>query len=94
MKYFDWDEEKNAKLKVERDISFEDIVMAIDKGGLLDIIEHHNPDKHPHQKMFVVNIANYVYVAPFVEDEEKYFLKTIYPSRKLTKKYLFERRKT
>lgn len=94
MKYFDWDEEKNAKLKAERDISFEDIVIAIDKGDLLDIIEHHNPDKHPHQKMFVVNIESYVYVAPFVEDSEKYFLKTIYPSRKLTKKYLFERRKT
>lgn len=82
MKYFDWDEEKNAKLKAERDISFEDIVVAIDKGDLLDII-----------KMFVVNIENYVYVVPFVEDEEKYFLKTIYPSRKLTKKYLFKKEK-
>lgn len=94
MKYFDWDEEKNAKLKAERDVSFEDVVVAIDKRDLLDIIEHHNPDKHPNQKIFVVNIENYVYVVPFVEDEEKYFLKTIYPSRKLTKKYLFERRKT
>jgi len=28
---------------------------------------------------------------PFIEDEEKVFLKTIFPSRKATKKYLTKR---
>lgn len=37
---------------------------------------------------FVINIDNYVYLVPFIEDQQKYFLKTIFPSRKATKKYL------
>lgn len=93
MKYFDWDEEKNVKLKSEREICFEDVVMAIDEGNLLEVLNHHKPDKYPNQKIYVVKIEDYVYLVPFVEDEEKYFLKTIYPSRKMTKKYLIERRK-
>jgi len=40
--------------------------------------------------MFIVEIRNYVYIVPFAEDKEKYFLKTIYPSREATKKYLKE----
>ncbi len=92
MKYFDWDEEKNRKLKAERDISFEEITTAIDEGKLLDIIENPNKNRYPNQKISIVNIQNYVYLVPLVEDEEKYFLKTIFPSRKMTKKYLIERR--
>lgn len=94
MKYFDWDEEKNQKLRAEREIGFEDVVNAIDEGGLLEVLDHHNPDKYPNQKMYVVKIEEYVYLVPFVEDEEKRFLKTIYPSRKMTRKYIIERRKT
>jgi len=41
--------------------------------------------------MFIVEVRGYVYIVPFVEDEEKYFLKTIYPSSDATKKYLKER---
>ena len=87
-KYFDWDEEKNKKLKEERDIGFEDVINAIDDGNLLDIKKHHDQQKHPFQQIFVVNLNNYAYIVPFVEDKEKYFLKTIIPSRKATKKYL------
>ena len=90
MKYFDWNEEKNQLLKNERDISFEDILIALDSDGLLDIIEHPNPEKYPNQKVLVVNIRNYVYLVPFIEDDKKYFLKTIFPSRKMTKKYLIK----
>lgn len=75
-------------LKMERDVSFEEAYIAIESGGLLDILAHPNVKKYPGQKMFVVNINNYVYLVPFVEDEEKVFLKTIIPSRKATKKYL------
>ena len=93
MKYFDWDEDKNAQLKSGREVCFEDIVTAIDERGLLDVLDHHKPDKYPNQKIYVVKIGDYVYLVPFVEDEEKLFLKTIYPSRKMTKRYLIERRK-
>lgn len=93
MKYFDWDEEKNRALKQERDVSFEEVILAIESGDLLDIIKHPSRRKYPNQKIFVVNIEDYVYLVPFVKDKEKYFLKTIFPSRKMTKKYLIERRR-
>ncbi len=57
-------------------------------GEILDILEHVNQAKYPNQKYFVININDYVYYVPFVEDKEKIFLKTIIPSRKLTKIYL------
>ncbi len=90
VKYFDWNKEKNELLKIERDISFEEVFIAIESGGLLEIVRHSNQKKYPNQKFFVVNINNYVYLVPFVEDEEKIFLKTIVPSRKATKKYLIK----
>lgn len=88
VKYFDWDKEKNIKLKHERGISFEEVVLAINEEKLLAAIEHPNIQKYPNQKIYIVNINNYAYIVPFVEDEEKQFLKTIVPSRKMTKKFL------
>ncbi|MEX0724088.1 MAG: hypothetical protein WD357_05420 [Gracilimonas sp.] len=88
MKYFDWNEAKNEKLKNERDVSFEEIVLAISNKQLLDVLEHPNKKKYPDQKIFVIELLGYAYYVPFVESEESYFLKTIYPSRKATKKYL------
>lgn len=88
VKYFDWDVDKNNLLKEERNVSFEEVLMVIDEGGLLDILEHPDKKKYPHQRVFVVSIEDYAYLVPFVEDEEKVFLKTIIPSRKATKKYL------
>jgi len=90
VKYFDWDEEKNQKLKDERGIGFEDIVTAIDEGRLLVTLDH---PKRENQKIYIVNIEDYAYMVPFVEDEEKKFLKTIYPSRKMTKKYIIRKEK-
>ena len=72
----------------EREICFEDVVVAISEGNVLDILTHHNPAKYPNQKVYVVSVHEYIYLVPFVEDETKIFLKTIYPSRKLTKQYL------
>ena len=88
MKYFLWNQEKNELLQTERDISFEDIVFYIEKGFLLDVLEHPKPEKYPGQKIFVVQVEVYVYLVPFVEDEKEIFLKTIIPSRKATKRYL------
>jgi len=88
MKYFNWNEKKNQNLKKIRNISFEEIVLAIDNGKLLDILKHQNMKKYTDQLLLIVEIRNYAYVVPFVEDGESYFLKTIYPSRKATKTYL------
>ncbi|MDP3900815.1 MAG: BrnT family toxin [bacterium] len=88
MKYLDWDAEKNELLIQERGINFEEVLVAIEGGYLLDIVEHPNKTKYPDQKIFIVQIEEYVYLVPFVEDEEKIFLKTIIPSRKATKKYI------
>lgn len=86
MKYVDWNAEKNALLKKERGVSFEDTVSAIIEGKLLAVSPHPNP-KYAHQQIFIVEINKYTYVVPFVEDQEKIFLKTIIPSRKAKKKY-------
>ncbi|MBN1586269.1 MAG: BrnT family toxin [Candidatus Omnitrophica bacterium] len=88
MKLFDWDLEKNQQLIRERGISFEEIVFHITQGGLLDIIEHPNKKKYPSQRIFVVNVENYVVLVPFVESGKGVFLKTIIPSRKMTRQYL------
>jgi len=88
VKYFDWDKEKNQKLKEERDVSFEDVVIALNEERVLHRGDHPNQKKYPGQKIVVVEIRNYAYVVPFVEDEEKIFFKTVMPSRKATKRYL------
>lgn len=88
VKFFDWNDEKNKKLKRERNISFEDVLVAISDDKILDILENKNTKRYPNQKVFIVNIAEYAYLVPFVEDKDKYFLKTIIPSRIMTKKYL------
>lgn len=88
MKYFEWNEEKNELLKRERGISFEQITFAIMNAGLLDKLKHPNPDKYPNQFIFHVLFENYVYTVPYVEDSNKIFLKTIYPNREATKKYI------
>ena len=92
-KYFDWNEQKSKALKTEREIDFEDILIAIDEGGLLDRIVHPNRASYPDQEIFVVLVYGYVYLVPFIEDDEKIFLKTIIPSRKATKNYLIQRKK-
>lgn len=88
MNYYKWNYEKNKKLKTKRDICFEQVVMYIERGGLLDIVSHPNQSKYPNQQILVVAMNNYVYLVPFVEDENSKFLKTIIPSRKATKDYL------
>jgi hypothetical protein len=88
VKYFAWDDTKNAKLKTDRGIGFEDIVFHIERGDLLDILEHPNPERYASQRIFVVQREDYVYLVPFVEDEHTVFLKAIIPSRKATKQYV------
>lgn len=87
MKFFDWNDKKNALLKKERGVSFEQVELAIASGDLLDRIRHPNTDKYSNQKVFLVRIEDYVYSVPYVEDVERIFLKTIIPNSKATKKY-------
>ncbi|HUD03209.1 MAG TPA: DUF4258 domain-containing protein [Patescibacteria group bacterium] len=94
MKFFDWNELKNIYLKTERGICFEDVQTAIEEGKVLADIDHPQKSRYPNQRVFVVEFGNYVYIVPYVEDDIKIFLKTIYPSRKMTKKYLKERSKS
>lgn len=93
MKPYVWNTVKNEWLKEERGISFEEVVKAIEDDKILDIFPHPNAKKYPHQKIIVVEINKYAYRVPLVEDKEKYFLKTCYPSRQATHQYLKEKRK-
>ena len=88
MKPFRWNHEKNEQLKVERGISFEEIVLSIEAEGLLDILKHPNRGKYPNQLVFVIIFYDYVYLVLFVEEADYYFLKTIISSRKATRDYL------
>jgi uncharacterized DUF497 family protein len=87
-RYFAWNPDKNRLLKQERGISFEEIVFHIERGDVLDLLEHPNPEKYPNQRVFIVQVSEYAYLVPFVEGEAEVFLKTIIPSRKATRQYL------
>lgn len=88
MKPFRWSPEKNDVLRQERGVSFEGMVVAIEAGGLLDILAHPNEQKYPGQRVLVVAHDSYVYLVPFVEEDGYFFLKTVIPSRKATRDYL------
>lgn len=87
---FNWSDEKDVLLRKERGIGFQDIVFHIEKGSMLAIADHPNPEKYPNQEVFYIRIDDYVYLVPFVEEDGVKFLKTIIPSRKATKYFLEE----
>ena len=88
MELFDWDPSKNDWLKKERGICFEDIILRINTNHVLEVKRNPNQEKYPNQMIIIIDIDGYVYFVPFVQCEKGFFLKTIIPSRKLTKKYL------
>lgn len=88
VKPYRWSPEKNDVLKTERGLSFESIIVAIESGGLLDILAHPNTEKYPRQRVLVVARDGYAYLVPFVEEEDYFFLKTVIPSRKAARDYL------
>lgn len=90
MDHYRWSPEKNEQLKVERGICFEQVVMHIEGGDLLEVYEHPNQRRYPGQQILVVRVGAYAYVVPFVESAEGRFLKTIIPSRRATRQYLGE----
>jgi len=87
MKTFNWNIQKNIWLKENRKITFEEVILAIAQHRIKEVYEHPNQVKYPGQKIYEVEINNYVYLIPFIESEDALFLKTIIPSRKATKKH-------
>ena len=73
---------------MERGVSFEEVTVAVESGGLLEIVPHPNPRKYPRQKIMVVEVSGYAYLVPFVEEDDHFFLKTIIPSRKATRDFI------
>jgi uncharacterized DUF497 family protein len=84
---FEWDPEKNERLKRERNISFEKIIFHLSQGDIWKIADHPDPENYPGQKIYFVIVENYIYLVPHVVEKDYIFLKTIIPSRKATKMY-------
>lgn len=85
----EFSEEKNLLLKETRGIGFEDIIVAIEGKKILGDLKHTNK-KYAHQRILAIQIEEYVYAMPYVIDHKRkvIFLKTLYPSRVLTDKYM------
>lgn len=92
MKRFNWSPGKNQQLITERGVSFEDVIFHLFQGDILDDIAHRNPDKYSGQRIFVLNIDDYVHLVPYVESQEEIFLKTIITSRNARKEYLGDKK--
>jgi hypothetical protein len=84
MKYLNWNSEKNKILKRERGISFEEIAYLIESGQIIGVEENSG---RSNQKIYILEIENYAFIVPFVENDKEIFLKTAFPSRKYTKRY-------
>lgn len=83
---FDWNDEKNERLKQEREISFEMVEDAIKNGVLYQITDHPNQAKYPKQQIMYIEIKGYFHSVPFIKQADgTCFLKTIYRSRKANK---------
>ena len=78
MKEIRWDVLKNERLKKARGASFEDLINS----KLIKIMK--NP-KRVNQNIMLFEYKKYIWVVPFVEEKDYYFLKTLFPSRKYTK---------
>ena len=88
MSQFDWNDEKNELLEETRGICFEDILIHIQNGDVIDVIKHPKKEKYPNQNIMVINIEGYIYLVPYVKSKGVRFMKTIIPSRKATREYL------
>ncbi|MBU1043395.1 MAG: BrnT family toxin [Candidatus Omnitrophica bacterium] len=84
---YEWDPEKNEKLKEERNISFEKIIFHLSQGDIWKTANHPDQTNYSVQKIYFVIIENYIYAVPHIIEKEYIFLKTIIPSRKATKLY-------
>ncbi len=86
-----WSEEKNEWLKRHRGIGFDQVAALIERGRILEIVDHPNQSMYPGQKVAILEIDEYVFLVPYEVHEDETVLKTIIPSRKMTRKYLGKR---
>lgn len=82
-----WSDAKNAELKQRYGFGFERVVVALEEDGLIDERAHPNTQRYGHQRQLVMLFDDYVWIVPFVADDESVFLKTMFPSRKATRTY-------
>lgn len=92
MMIFQWNNEKNEWLKKHRGVCFEQIVILMERGDILDVVEHPNQDAYPGQMIAIIRINDYAYLVPYLQEGDGIFLKTIIPSRKATNKYVREKK--
>ena len=75
-------------LRRVRGVCFEDVLVCIQNGGVVDVVRHPNRERYPGQNIIVLNVEGYVWLVPYVKSRGVRFLKTIIPSRKATREYL------
>ena len=88
MSGFDWNDEKSEFLERTRGICFEDVVIHVQNGCVIEVIRHPNRERYPKQNIMVLDVEDYIYLVPYVKLKGTRFLKTIIPSRKATREYL------
>ncbi|MEN8254468.1 MAG: hypothetical protein ABFR33_03255 [Verrucomicrobiota bacterium] len=88
MSRIDWNDEKNEWLGRTRGLCFEDVLVCIQNGGVLDVVRHPDRERYPRQNIIVLNVGGYAWLVPYVKSKGVRFLKTAIPSRKATKEYL------
>jgi hypothetical protein len=82
-----WSAEKDAALQAERGFGFGDVVAALEGGGMLEDLPNASKN-HRGQRVLLVALGGYAVIVPYVRDGDTLFLKTAYPSRKMTRRYI------
>lgn len=80
MKEIKWSHLKSERLKRTRGVSFEEILNA----ELVGVKRH---PKREGQDIMLFKYRGYIWIVPYVEENDYIFLKTLFPSRKYTKIY-------
>ena len=56
------------------------MVVAIEAGDLLDVLEHPNQQRYPGQRILVVRLHDYIHLVPMIETQEHLLTSTTIPS--------------
>ncbi len=81
-KLVEWNIEKAQILSETRGLEFERVSIMIEEGLYIDIRQI---PSRPDQRMFILDYDDYIVCVPFVESDDKIFLKTAYRNRKTNK---------
>ncbi|TNF66423.1 MAG: BrnT family toxin [Gammaproteobacteria bacterium] len=81
---FEWDKKKNHILKKTRNITFEEIIEAIENDQIVGI---EVSKKYPHQSILCIKVRGYIYAVPIEERGNNIRLVTAFKDRRLNKKY-------